>query len=617
MRQMAKQRFITSYFRDSKASESTCHRRSRPAKAESVPDDLLITDYFQPAKTASLARPSFGGIENLLDALPGFEDHALDAFRSNAEPSEEQQAQSRSQLDSLLTASASVQQELLRLKVAIVRLKAETRCWRTLQCRLDDAVEMYRCMSAPIRRLPDEILCEIFEPCAAADRASLDMDSTFRLVRIVRVCRRWREAALACPTLWRYINDDCHIQDEADITSVLFGSGTVARARMFLRFSGNQTPLSVFFEHAFDARYSSYSVDDDDPEYSEGLPLVSAFIDTMMASSHRWKTLELGYNMAETRAFLERIQSRELSFPILSRVHLSASEFHVPGRTISFPTLATAFLESLPVLKHFHMAGLVIYGAEQMALTFGPGFAPWSRLRSCKLEWCRGEDIFLVLPLFSNQASLFLSHISLNTAARVHTSISTFIYSLKLEFCRPQFTAALFMNLTAPNLSDIRICRQQLGPWVLFSDFVHRSGCRLRRLQLDASAPEVGGNKELMMQNLIQFFRSPRGSGLVELELAKRAVARPLVVALVEQDALLPDLRSLELYYRHSGPQRLCEESLVVLHQKRPNLRSLRLYSDSQAFSGISPATVGKLKAGGVHIELVLYDPMSHNPLVW
>ncbi|TFK33251.1 hypothetical protein BDQ12DRAFT_615512, partial [Crucibulum laeve] len=56
-----------------------------------------------------------------------------------------------------------------------------------------------RCLISPIRRLPVEVLGEIFLECSS----SVSVCDPQSFVRIVRqVCVHWREIALSLPTLW-------------------------------------------------------------------------------------------------------------------------------------------------------------------------------------------------------------------------------------------------------------------------------------------------------------------------------------------------------------------------------------------------------------------------------
>ncbi|KAL0953273.1 hypothetical protein HGRIS_004523 [Hohenbuehelia grisea] len=55
---------------------------------------------------------------------------------------------------------------------------------------------------SPINKVPAEILSSIFELLAA--NTFWDRESDTKWMQVVGVCCRWREVALACPSLWRY-----------------------------------------------------------------------------------------------------------------------------------------------------------------------------------------------------------------------------------------------------------------------------------------------------------------------------------------------------------------------------------------------------------------------------
>ncbi|KAF8887678.1 hypothetical protein CPB85DRAFT_1163909, partial [Mucidula mucida] len=70
------------------------------------------------------------------------------------------------------------------------------------------------CLLHPIRRLPNEIISEIFFHCVPNWHTRLSFSSEFTLDprtapwTLTTVTRRWRDIALSLPQLWTYIRFD-------------------------------------------------------------------------------------------------------------------------------------------------------------------------------------------------------------------------------------------------------------------------------------------------------------------------------------------------------------------------------------------------------------------------
>ncbi|KAF9553702.1 hypothetical protein CPC08DRAFT_645272, partial [Agrocybe pediades] len=90
-----------------------------------------------------------------------------------------------------------VQPELEKLRKQLGRLEEEENSIR-------QDLDMYSRILSPIRRLPFDILGEIFLHCLSEDELwppTLNDISQAPLL-LMRVCRTWRYTTLACPRLW-------------------------------------------------------------------------------------------------------------------------------------------------------------------------------------------------------------------------------------------------------------------------------------------------------------------------------------------------------------------------------------------------------------------------------
>ncbi|KAJ3527443.1 hypothetical protein NMY22_g9788 [Coprinellus aureogranulatus] len=106
-------------------------------------------------------------------------------------------------LDSLLKAQNS---ELSTLDSEIQQLQQALDTCRARQRKLGDAVQAHKSLLSPIRRLPEELLQQIFLLCRTAHRMPLLSQDEAPLL-LTRICRDWRNLALSTPALW----DSIHI----------------------------------------------------------------------------------------------------------------------------------------------------------------------------------------------------------------------------------------------------------------------------------------------------------------------------------------------------------------------------------------------------------------------
>ncbi|KAJ7649122.1 hypothetical protein DFH06DRAFT_1209001 [Mycena polygramma] len=87
----------------------------------------------------------------------------------------------------------------------IERLQETLERMRTDRTKLQEYIDACRSVFSPVRRLPPELLCEIFAsvPDHAEPWTETPADvAKFHLLRISEVCNHWRTLVIRTPRLW-------------------------------------------------------------------------------------------------------------------------------------------------------------------------------------------------------------------------------------------------------------------------------------------------------------------------------------------------------------------------------------------------------------------------------
>ncbi|KAJ7149559.1 hypothetical protein C8R46DRAFT_1309387 [Mycena filopes] len=132
-------------------------------------------------------------------------------------------------LDALLAARARVSE--IDAKIRALELSPSTlHAERTLaQAPLDS-------YASPILTLPTEVTCEIFQHFMPTYPACPPISGALSPVTLTHICRAWREIALATPDLWRRIQVDCALAEQAEAWIARSGSrGLCIESRGCLR----------------------------------------------------------------------------------------------------------------------------------------------------------------------------------------------------------------------------------------------------------------------------------------------------------------------------------------------------------------------------------------------
>ncbi|KAJ7157459.1 hypothetical protein C8R46DRAFT_1114557 [Mycena filopes] len=299
----------------------------------------------------------------------------------------------------------------------LVRSRAET----------EDRVHQHQSILAPIRRVPPELLCEIFLLALGSDDAP--KESPWYLGQ---VCRSWRRSALAFPGMWSFIT----------VPSVSSGdSGLVSLLELQLLRSAN-APLDVYWPNA-------------------RMGVNPNLAGVVLAQCSRWRRLRFEEKRSAPSshrlAWLEAVRGRLDTLERLETCFTTTAEEMV---------LPDVFL-SAPNLRQVLLTDENGQSSPTVAL-------PWTQIthyggKSSPQEQRR------ILGLARN-----LLVCNLTFTGHLDASVVTLPHLRHLSLSDPRF----LLGLTAPSLVElVSLYSPRLSMQALLS-FVQRSGCTLTKLVL-------------------------------------------------------------------------------------------------------------------------------------
>ncbi|KAF9463647.1 hypothetical protein BDZ94DRAFT_1321603 [Collybia nuda] len=179
---------------------------------------------------------------------------------------------------------------------------------------LTEKAQLYRTAIAPHRKLPNEILTEIF--FAASDKvtvpaANIDSKPPWTLFR---VCKRWREIALTTPKLWTYIR--LYYQDKGEDDRWLDMSKAV-----LARSEGKLMTLRITGE-----RSRGYTAG-----WTQLTPLAKAFREIVIPNAHRLQKFRID---ASSQELIEIFNIASPEWASLRHLILSCSAKNMAPRGI-------------------------------------------------------------------------------------------------------------------------------------------------------------------------------------------------------------------------------------------------------------------------------------------
>ncbi|KAJ7457441.1 hypothetical protein FB451DRAFT_1274899 [Mycena latifolia] len=105
------------------------------------------------------------------------------------------------ELDQLRALLAEPMDELARIDAQIDEMKIAIRQLKTMRASLNAEIEAHRALISPMRRVPQDILLEIFFACLPTTHNAL-IDPLEAPMLFGRICASWRSVAYSTPNLW-------------------------------------------------------------------------------------------------------------------------------------------------------------------------------------------------------------------------------------------------------------------------------------------------------------------------------------------------------------------------------------------------------------------------------
>ena len=133
----------------------------------------------------------------------------VSALPSDSDIAEIQLVISRVQTDLVLLRS-----EMDRMLLAYMQLSDRQRA-------LQQCVEEHSVLLAPVRKLPPEVLAEIFRRCLPEPHIQKSPDRRLTLLLLTQICRKWRDITLSTPDLWASLNMELNDSNMSHCVSVM------------------------------------------------------------------------------------------------------------------------------------------------------------------------------------------------------------------------------------------------------------------------------------------------------------------------------------------------------------------------------------------------------------
>ncbi|KAF7972905.1 hypothetical protein HWV62_16630 [Athelia sp. TMB] len=369
-----------------------------------------------------------------------------DLLRNNQPPTKSTQiAAAHKAIQDIQGNIARVDEEILQIHATLKRLAAKRKALR-------DYVAAHKGIISPLRRLPAEILGNIFTHTLLPFPFQLSPTKTLLVLELV--CRRWKDVVRSTPDLWTCIALR-HQRDSMDC-ELAFTSTCLARSR--------GRPLSISIQS-----HPGYATPD------EGYPA----LDLIMAQCERWHTVHLKYLSLDAKKELANVKGRLFS---LQRLHVTTYDEENQTPFDAF--------ELSPRLTFLDASSYNLYKDSVFNRAF---YLPWNSLTTLVMDKRFTIDILDILVDCHNLVHLEAYIADDNSSGDGINGPTIQLVKLRsLSLTLPEMPTIL-PRLILPALTQIsfitittRYRRPDL--WHVsagFDTLLNQSGCILRKLEFD------------------------------------------------------------------------------------------------------------------------------------
>lgn len=425
--------------------------------------------------------------------------------------------------------------EIFRLRSLVISLQNRR---EEMRIRRDG----YNSLLAPIRRLPNEVLNDIFLLCRGENYLCGPGQSAVwppLLLTLGEVCVYWRKTIVSTPSLWSAISVDIDEEHEGPSFGLL---------DLYLRRSG-QSPLTISLRIGYTEQEKAEQV-----------------LQRLIQHSHRWRYVTLYLDSNIFRG--DTIMALRGKLPLLQRLELEA-DFDLEEEENPDNLELQAF-ESMPSMHTLHLGAC----SSRMML-------PWAQVVHLDRRECTPSQFLRCLSLCTNVETVEVSGCNCYDAV-VHagndwpagmirnvTSPRLRTFSLTLD--EQETLSSLFGAVTFPSVTSISIRSWQdkkfKWPQDLFTSFISRSSCNLRTLCLyNIFIPDVHLIAILQMLPTLHHLVFEHGGFSVE---PQPAVTDNLLRAMSAYSSRAPFLPNLQTIDLHTSRPTFSDQAFVDMVQSR------------------------------------------------
>lgn len=330
---------------------------------------------------------------------------------------------------------------------------------------LETRIQVHRSLLSPIRRLPPEILSQIFEDAAYNYYSYIRLrhwtnPHNLPMFQFTTVSYLWRQVAISTPFLWNYLNMDLDAIDDRVVRII----------DTMLQRSGN-APLRLYItcERWMMSVAPDYQPRRPQPERMKAIECATAVMRLLLAHSERWRTVTLSI----PDYLVPIIAEANCQFPRLVGVTIEANS---PRRFASSCTL-DLFQNAISLVSASlnsctpSVIGLPLQGLRQLYLSISSEVEDMAELHRVLTE---ATSLDLLSLTRGHGPKLYGLGDNI-----VHPRLNTFV-------CTQPHDLSFVDSLTLPSLVDLRLQQVDMSISLIkaWTVLIHRSRCTIQTLEL-------------------------------------------------------------------------------------------------------------------------------------